>query len=489
MADLTYKFTGVNTSQLANEVQVLRQDSSTFRALEAAAAAAGYKTIEIQMGANLLPKGIADSTRTNSSTRTIRINSDASGSWGAGGRQATVGEVIAHELAHAVVPREFSEPDRYDFSESGIEGMWVRRQAGQVARDLGLPGANNADYLITKIPINETQGCTVGRPQGDGPRDGVLFLDGSRGYNGIGSTIPPGSGSQDPINSRHLATDEAVQEFAPSDRPFPVRRLNRVTPSPIGDSPENSGSFDDRFGNWDFALAGGFSNPGSRGQQRSAAPDGPVSTSPIGESAFGDRSENTPGAPRPDIDSRRVSYGVSSAFPAITSRSLDEAVPPLERAPLLGIFSGKPMSPSLLPPSVWGLPDNSDGSSDCNSFNFLAGLALQNPTQPAPPPQIGSKPMRSQGRRIVVQPPASMVDTPAPAAPLAPSDDPDFSGGGLLGRLAAFAGIDPPNPNQPVPLDDEQEQADIRALDAKLSSSGNIRDAVALYNAIKSSRR
>jgi hypothetical protein len=82
-----------------------------------------------------------------------------------------------------------------------------------------------------------------------------------------------------------------------------------------------------------------------------------------------------------------------------------------------------------------------------------------------------------------------MVDTPAPAAPLAPSDDPDFSGGGLLGRLAAFAGIDPPNPNQPVPLDDEQEQADIRALDAKLSSSGNIRDAVALYNAIKSSRR
>jgi hypothetical protein len=71
---------------------------------------------------------------------------------------------------------------------------------------------------------------------------------------------------------------------------------------------------------------------------------------------------------------------------------------------------------------------------------------------------------------------------------LASSDDPNFSGG-LLGRLAVFAGIDPPNPNQPVPLDDEQEQADIQALDAKLSSSGNIRDAVALYNAIKSSRR
>jgi hypothetical protein len=44
MADLTYKITGVNTAQLANEVRILRQNSSTFRAL------GGYKTIEIQMG-------------------------------------------------------------------------------------------------------------------------------------------------------------------------------------------------------------------------------------------------------------------------------------------------------------------------------------------------------------------------------------------------------------------------------------------------------
>jgi hypothetical protein len=51
MADLTYKFTGVNTAQLANEVRILRQNSSTFRALEAAAVAAGYTTIEVLMGA------------------------------------------------------------------------------------------------------------------------------------------------------------------------------------------------------------------------------------------------------------------------------------------------------------------------------------------------------------------------------------------------------------------------------------------------------
>ena len=60
MADLTYKFTGANTAQLAKELQILRQNSSTFRALEAAASASGYKTIEIQMGASLI-SGIADS--------------------------------------------------------------------------------------------------------------------------------------------------------------------------------------------------------------------------------------------------------------------------------------------------------------------------------------------------------------------------------------------------------------------------------------------
>jgi hypothetical protein len=72
------------------------------------------------------------------------------------------------------------------------------------------------------------------------------------------------------------------------------------------------------------------------------------------------------------------------------------------------------------------------------------------------------------------------------------TDTPNFSGG-LLGRLAAPAGIDPQDPNRSAPppqqLDDEQEQADMRALDARLSSSGNIRDAVALYNAKKASRR
>jgi hypothetical protein len=51
---------------------------------------------------------------------------------------------------------------------------------------------------------------------------------------------------------------------------------------------------------------------------------------------------------------------------------------------------------------------------------------------------------------------ASAINTSAPAAPLVPSDDSNFSGG-LLGRLMAIAGIDPRDPNQlaPPPQDDE----------------------------------
>jgi hypothetical protein len=285
VADPTYKFSGVNAAQLANEVRLLRQNSSTFRALEAAATAAGYKTIEIQMGAGLLPGDIADSTKTDSSTRTIRINSDATGSWGVGGRQATVGELIAHELAHAVIPKEFAEPGRYNPTESGTEGMWVRRQAGQVASDLGLPGANNADYPLTPIPVDKEQACTWGNRRATTPQDGVLFLDGSRGYNGIGSAVPPGSGTQNPSTSRRLATDETG--------PFSDRFGNwgsaPASTAPLA-APDHPESFDSRFGSWGTAPAGRFGDtrsPVLRALEKysgSAVPDGSTSVAAQGAS-------------------------------------------------------------------------------------------------------------------------------------------------------------------------------------------------------------
>ena len=335
MADLNYKFTGVNSEQLASEVQHLRKNSSTFRALEAAAAAAGYNTIEIQIGACILRDNIADSIKTGPSTRTIRINSDVTGSWGVGGRQATVGEVIAHELAHPVVPPEFREPGVYDLTERGTEGMWVRRQAGQVARDLGLPGPNNADHLITKIPVNEIQGCTRQRPQGDGAQDGILFLDGSRGYHGLGASVPPASGAQDPLNSRRLATDEMEQGGLTTDSDAAsggqMRYLGRriagnpdpsvfaigapavpfVPPNEIS-SPGRPGFFADRFGNRDAAAG-------------SVSPNG-------GQSML------SPNTNRP-----------------------------------LGLVSGQPMLEHRLPASIWGLPDGSEAR-DEDSSDWLTRL-------------------------------------------------------------------------------------------------------------------
>jgi hypothetical protein len=218
-------------------------------------------------------------------------------------------------------------------------------------------------------------------------------------------------------------------------------RFGRWGSSPAPDRPD---SFDNRFGNWGTSPAAGSGNPGSRvlraleKYRRSEVPDGPASTSAQGappatpalqpdmagkgavrilgkfvgnnlitpaaaaspsrpplpgptapnppgqESASGDQSENALGAPSPDPYPRL--RRVSSAFPDITPLNPDQPVQP-QRSPPLGIFSGKPMSQWLLPPSVWGLPDNSDASGNGDWFTYLAGIAFRNPTQPAPSPQ------------------------------------------------------------------------------------------------------
>jgi len=98
-----------------------------------------------------------------------------------------------------------------------------------------------------------------------------------------------------------------------------------------------------------------------------------------------------------------------------------------------------------------------------NDWLNLPAFPSQVPQQPEPPQQATeTKPVRLLGRRILNPAPAPAFAPGSDAAPLAPSGDPTFS------------------------PDDDQEQADIRALDARLSSLGNIRDAVALYNALRS---
>jgi len=196
-----------------------------------------------------------------------------------------------------------------------------------------------------------------------------------------------------------------------------------ITPPPAHDGQEwiNNG----RFGTWGSARAGDIGtsrSPVLRALQnfkRSAVPDGPAPISSI-----------TP---------------------------LDPGQQPPESTPPLGIVSGKPMSPWSLPPSVVGQPGNSGAFGRGDWFDFLARIPAQGQAPRAPAPQpTGSKPVRMLSRNIVGQLSPPVTDTSAPAPPLAPSDDSNFSGG-LLGRLVALAGIDPQNPTQPAPspLDDQ----------------------------------
>lgn len=84
--------------------------------------------------------------------------------------------------------------------------------------------------------------------------------------------------------------------------------------------------------------------------------------------------------------------------------------------------------------------------------------------KPEPPQQgVESNPVQLLSRQIL-SPAAPAFDLGSNPAPLVPSGDPNFS------------------------PDDDQELADIRALNARLSNSGNIWDAVALDDALRSRR-
>lgn len=200
MASLDWKVTGVNGDQIANEIATLRAQSSTFRRLEQMAWDEGYRSIEVTMGPRPPRWSIGDSLQSDQdhSVRQIRISSNATGTFGIDGRQITIGEIIAHELAHGVVPPEVAPRRNWDLRNNSPEELWVRRQTGAVAAELGLSGPNNADFPITEVPIDREQACTFDNIHGSTPRDGVLFLDGSRGSNGLPSTPPGRSGAIDP---------------------------------------------------------------------------------------------------------------------------------------------------------------------------------------------------------------------------------------------------------------------------------------------------
>jgi hypothetical protein len=161
----------------------------------------------------------------------------------------------------------------------------------------------------------------------------------------------------------------------------------------------------------------------------------------------------------------------TSSPEGITPRNPNLPVPPPEPGRPLGIFSGKPTPEWPFPPPIWGLPDNSNasGNSDGDWFTSLAGVLDgaksgaslgrgSGHSSPRRAPQIaqGSTPsplleyIQSLKQLDGNKPQASAIDTRAPAATLVPPDEPNFMGG-IAGRIAALAGIDPQNPDQFAP--------------------------------------
>jgi hypothetical protein len=88
--------------------------------------------------------------------------------------------------------------------------------------------------------------------------------------------------------------------------------------------------------------------------------------------------------------------------------------------------------------------------SDAASPGGAAGGSSSMPSPQGPAPSTLLEYIQRLNQLSANKPQTFMVGPDAPGAPLAPSDGPSPMGG-LAGRIAALAGIDPDNPDQPVP--------------------------------------
>jgi hypothetical protein len=222
---LTWNIQGVNSNQISGEISALDSGSQTFRDMEATILANGVTSITVSMGYNLIPPEVPGGTGApaasgpnpnDSANWEIYLNSNVTGTFGppsvgqlpnsfgpAGpdtsgllGRQITVGEEIAHELAHVqenVLGLDLNPPGtfytRENYNNSPAE-VYARDLAGQVASDLGLPGPNNSNYSVSAVNVIDPQAETFSHPFGWGISNGILFLDGSIGSLGKGVPVP-----------------------------------------------------------------------------------------------------------------------------------------------------------------------------------------------------------------------------------------------------------------------------------------------------------
>lgn len=433
----------------------------------------------------------------------------------------------------SLLPQELTEAGRNGgaFTSFGSDGVPYTFNTGlsNLKPDAGAPNFSPTPQKFNQLetaPFKYASGGSQGIPSA-GPD---LLAD---RFENRGS-IPPGS-----IENADSPVVRALQKYRRSAGLNDPATISAQTTPPTPAFQPNVVSTG--------GLLGNFTEYRQRTPAEVASASGPDSTAvnfPIGDFGFTDRSEN-------DAPSSLSYPRLRTIGPDGRPLDPDQPAPPTERAPVLGIFSGQPISPSPFALPLGGLSDDTNAAAKIDIVKFLTGLAVQDPTPPVPQ-TADSAPDRRLGRRITGEPYASVVDAPAQAAPFVPADalrapdrqDAFGTGDGVLlpmlparpfeGSMASPvmdyirtlnarngqnsqstfsdpgasatpfgmpdgrnlselfgsfvpAGIDPENPTEP-PLDDEEEQANLRALDARLSSIGNIRDAVALYNARRASR-
>lgn len=314
-----------------------------------------------------------------------------------------------------------------------------------------LPSAGEAAPIRGSATQDRTVGPGANAANGFGDTPGTANMPAPRSFDAPSDQSPPLYARQTAPRLARRIADKSQSFFDTGAPAVPFVPPNNVL------SPDRQNSFDNRFGNWTSSAA---------------APPNSV-----------------PSADRQNSFGERFGNWTSSPAGGISPRNPNLPAPPPQPGRPLGIFSGKPMPLWTTPPRLGGLLNNSNAAGNNDGFNLLAGLVSRNPPLPAPPQQTaGSIPERRLGRSILNRSPAPAYVPGAVAAPLAPSVDANYSGG-PLGMYAALAGTDPQNPNQLAPPDDEQEQANIQALEDKLTSTGNINDAWELCKARLASRR
>jgi hypothetical protein len=179
------------------------------------------------------------------------------------------------------------------------------------------------------------------------------------------------------------------------------KRFGRWGSSPVAIEPlppsDDLTSFDNRFGDWRSSPAGANRSAVLRELQRYERSDfegGPAPTSaqkaPAETPIFQTDNASTIGGVGKFIGDEATSSMpeglpsrmVSSSFPGLTPGNPKQPSSPQQSAPLLGVFSNKPMSPSPLGASLWGLRDNCEASDEGNWFTRLGGAGPENPNQP-----------------------------------------------------------------------------------------------------------